>query len=48
MRKEKTKKNLLDWTMSEEYSKLKDEKRENIGGLDLLEGRELNEEVIEN
>ena len=32
---------LLDWMMSEEYSKL-------IGGLNLPEGRELKEEVIEN
>ena len=38
--------------MSEEYSKLKEElnieKHETIGGLDLPEGRELKEEVIEN
>src|SRR6218665_1241297 len=52
MRKEKTKKKLLDWMMSEEYSKLKKklniEKHEIIGGLDLPEGRELKEEVTEN
>ena len=42
---------LIDWLMmSEEYSKLKEEAqhRETIGGLDLPEGRELKEEVIEN
>src|SRR6218665_1547584 len=53
MRKEKTKKKLLDWMMSEEYyttnlKKLNIEKHETIGGLDLPKGRELKEEVIEN
>src|SRR6218665_501381 len=54
MRKEKTKKKILDWMMSEEYSKpnlkkkLNIEKHETIGGLDLPDGRELKEEVIEN
>src|SRR6218665_1065241 len=54
MRKEKTKKKLLDWMMSEEYSKpnlkkkLNIEKHGIIGGLDLPDGRGLKEEVIEN
>ena len=43
---------LLDWMMSEGYSKLKEEAQHRehgiIGGLNLPEGRELKEEVIEN
>src|SRR6218665_556606 len=45
---------LLDWMMSEEYSKpnlkkkLNIEKHGIIGGLDLPDGRELKEEIIEN
>ena len=54
MRKEKTKKKILDWMMSEEYSKpnlkkkLNIEKHGIIGGLNLPGSRELKEEVIEN
>ena len=47
-------KKLLDWMMREEYSKpnlkkkLNIEKHGIIGGLDLPDGRELKEEIIEN
>src|SRR6218665_107361 len=48
----KPRQKLMDWMMSEGYSKLKEEAKHRehgtIGGMDLPEGRELNEEVIEN